>query len=113
MLSESLISRILLYSLHIAPMSTTNIYRNYKDFYAKYIRIATEGKYTENWKRINNEQIRNDSNVTTIESKLKYYRPNMYYRIREAHSLSYLNDKEYINDELKSMGTYINSLGEN
>ena len=36
----------------------------------------------------------------------------MYYRIRETHSISYLNDEAYINNELKSMGTYINSLGD-
>ena len=35
----------------------------------------------------------------------------MYYRIRETHSISYLNGAEYINNELKSTGTYINSIG--
>ena len=31
----------------------------------------------------------------------------MYYRIRGAHSTSYLNDKEYINNELETIDTHV------
>ena len=34
----------------------------------------------------------------------------MYYWIRETHSISYLNGKEYINNELKTLDTYVNSI---
>merc|ERR1712112_775187 len=58
-------------------------------------------------------KIRKDNNISTIESKLKYYRLNMYYRIRETHSIAYLNDKEYVNNELKTLDTHINKLKQN
>ena len=34
----------------------------------------------------------------------------MYYRIRETHSTAYLNDKEYVNNELKTLDTHINKI---
>ena len=34
----------------------------------------------------------------------------MYYRIRETHSIAYLNDKEYVNNELKTLDTHINKI---
>ena len=34
----------------------------------------------------------------------------MYYRIRDAHSISYLNGKEYINNELKTLDAHVNSI---
>ena len=56
------------------------------------------------WKlQPNNQQIRAGYNIATIESKPKYYRINMYYRLRETQSTAYLNDKEYIDNELKTL----------
>ena len=34
----------------------------------------------------------------------------MYYRIRETHSISYLNGEDY-NNELKTLDDYVNSIG--
>ena len=34
----------------------------------------------------------------------------MYYRIRETHSVAYLNDKEYVNNELKTLDTNISKI---
>ena len=55
-------------------------------------------------------KIRDDNNIDTIESKLKYYRLNTYYRIRETHSSAYRNDKEYINNELKTLDSQVSVL---
>ena len=63
-----------------------------------------------NCNQINNRKIREGKNITTIDSKLKYYRLNMYYRIRGAHSISYLNGEEYIDNELKTIDTYVNLI---
>ena len=48
--------------------------------------------------------------ISTIESKLKCYRLNTYYGIRETNSISYLNDKEYINNELKLLDTQVSII---
>ena len=34
----------------------------------------------------------------------------MYYRIRETHSTAYLNDKEYVNNELKTLDAHITKI---
>ena len=80
-------------------------------FYSKCIRVLFGGGYKENCNRENNQKIREENNnITTIESKLKYYRLNTYYGIRETQSIAYLNDKGYIDNELKTLDTYINLL---
>ena len=109
MLFESLITSILLYSLHIIPTNKTNISKLQR-FYSKCIRVISEGTYKENCKKTSNQKIREENNISTIESKLKYYRLNLYYRLRGTYSIAYLNDKEYINNELKTLDTHINKL---
>ena len=90
-------------------MGKTNISKIQR-FYSKCIRVISEGNYKENHKQTNSQDLRDKNNISTIESKLKYYRLNMYYRIRETHSIAYLNDKEYVNNELKTLDTHINKL---
>ena len=34
----------------------------------------------------------------------------MYYRLKETHSISYLNGKEYINNKLMTLGSYIKTI---
>ena len=34
----------------------------------------------------------------------------MYYGIREAHSIEYLNDKEYVSSELETLDTHISKI---
>ena len=50
MLFDSLITSILLYSLHIIPMNKTNISKLQR-FYSKCIRVIAEGNYKENCKK--------------------------------------------------------------
>ena len=90
-------------------MSKTNIPKLLR-FYSKCIRIITECNYKENSKKENNQKWGEDNNIATIESKLKYYRLHMYYRIRETHSTSYINDEGYINNELKTLGAHVNII---
>ena len=70
-------------------------------------------KLQRNCKQTNNQKIREENNISTIESKLKYYRLNTYYRIRETHSISYLNDKEYINNELRTIDAPVSLIKNN
>ena len=88
-------------------MNKTNISKLQR-FYSDRIRVISDGNYKENCKQTNNQILRDEHNISTIESKLIYYRINMYYRIRETHSTAYLNDKEYVNNELKTLGAHIN-----
>ena len=67
MIFESLITSILLYSLHIIPMSKTNISK-LRRFYSKCIRVISRNKLQRKL-RTKIFRIRED-NISTIESKL-------------------------------------------
>lgn len=61
----------------------------------------------------NNNYLRKKHNIPTIESKLFLYRPNTYYRLKSTMSIAYLNDKQYVNSELRKLEEYILELKEN
>ena len=109
MLSESLISSILLYSLHIIPIcpSSTN---KLQQFHSKCTRIITKWYYQSDNPQIRNGVIRQKYNITTIESRLKYFRLKTYYRWERYISINYPNDKDYIDNELHTLDSCIASL---
>lgn len=100
MLSESIISSILLYSLHIISLGKNNISKLQR-FYTECIRIIAGCNYKENYKQENIQKIREGNIILTAESKLNYYGVNTHCRLRDSHSTAFLGDKEYVNKELK------------
>jgi len=108
-LYDTLIGSILLYSLHVIPLNVSNLTKM-QSFYSKCIRIAPEGTFYENEKKIKNQEIRNKHNIPTMESKLYYYRLNMFRSLKTTLPISYLNGQNYIDNELPSLDEYINKL---
>ena len=74
--------------------------------------------YKNNYTRIlssGNPHVRNDItrqkyNITTVESGLKYFRRETYYKWESDDSINYLNNKDYIGNELHTIDSYIASL---
>ena len=56
-------------------MNKTNIPKLQR-FYSKCIRVISDGRYTGSCKQTNNQKLRYGDNISTIGSKLKYYRLN-------------------------------------
>lgn len=50
--------------------------------------------------------------TVAIESNLKYYRLNVYYRLNQSLSTAYLNGKEYFIHDLQTLDNYIIELKE-
>ena len=75
---RSLIGSILFYSLHIQPLPHTQI-ANLQSFHSGRIRRIAQKRYSElEQKPISNYEIREQYNIPTIESKLKYYSYKQY-----------------------------------
>ena len=56
------------------------------------------------------QDIGNKQNIQTIESKLYFYRLNIIWRLKSTLSISYINGKNYIYNELTSLDGYISNL---
>ena len=98
----ALIGSILLYRLNIIPLNTTNP-RKLQRFYAKCTRIITDGYYYNNDSIINNSKISQNNKIPTIAIGLKFYRLNMYYRLKTSMPIAYLNGTQYVNNELRAL----------
>ena len=107
-LSGALIGSVLLYSLHIIPISKISL-SEIRRFYSKFIRIIDEWGYYGNQEK-ENIVIREKYTIPSIESRLKFYRLNTYYRLKIALSAPYLNDIDYINNELATPNGHIINL---
>ena len=101
-LPGALIGSILLYRLNIIPLNTTNP-RKLQRFYAKCTRIITDGYYYNNDSIINNSKISQNNKIPTIAIGLKFYRLNMYYRLKTSMPIAYLNGTQYVNNELRAL----------
>ena len=108
MLFESLISSNLLYSLHIIPICANSIIK-IQQFHSKCTRIITQGYCQSDNPQVRNDIIRQKYNIATIESRLKYFRLRTYYKWKRYVSINYLNNKEYIDNELHTVDIYIAS----
>ena len=106
MLFGSLIRCSLLRSLHII-LAANNIAK-LQSFYSTCIRTIIDWDYYET-----NENRKSRTpgtyNIDTAEAKLMYSRLNMYYRLKNALSIAYL-DGDFIMSELKTLGDYILNL---
>ena len=78
-LFDSLISIVLLYSLHIVPICKTSIIK-LQQFHSKCTRIRTHGYCQSDNPQVRNDIIRQRFNIHTVESKLKYFRLKTYYK---------------------------------
>ena len=94
MLFYALVTSILLYGLHIIPIRKGSM-DTIQQFYSKCARIIIQGYYNSENAQIRNGIIRQKYNITTIGSKLKYFRLKTYYRWKRNDGANYLNDKEY------------------
>ena len=86
MLCGSLITSILLYSLHIIPICNSSI-NKLQQFHSKCTRIITQGCYQSDNPQVRNDIIRQKYNIPTIKSKLKYFRLKTYYKWGNMHPL--------------------------
>ena len=109
MLLESLISSILLYSLHIVPICPNSI-NKLQQLHSKCTRIITQGYYQSDNPQVRNDIIRQKYNIATVESRLKYFRLETYYKWKGYVSINYLNDEDYIDNELHTLDSYVASL---
>ena len=105
-LFESPISSIFLYSLHIIPICPNSI-NKLQQFHSKCTRIITQGYYQSDNLQVRNDITRQKYNIATIERRLKYFRPETYYNWKRYASINYLNDKDYIDNELHTIDIYI------
>ena len=98
-LVDALIGSILLYSLQIIPLNITNISK-LQSCYPKCTRIITEGYYRNNDTIVNNNKTRQNNKIPEKESNLKFYRPDMYYSLKNTISIENLNGTHYVNKKL-------------
>ena len=79
MLFDSLITSIILFSLHIIPICNNSI-NKLQQFHSKCARIITKGYYQSGNPQVRNDIARQKFNIQTAKSKLKYFRPKSYYK---------------------------------
>ena len=100
----------LFYSLNIQPLPGTQIAK-LQSFYAGCIRRVTQKRYSKlEQKPIRNYEIREQYNIPTVGSKLKYYRYIQYASCETPRSIAYLNKKDYINEKLTLLNNEIEEL---
>jgi len=113
-LLNALIKSIMIYSLHIIPLSNNDI-QNLQSSYSKIIRKAL----SENYDTINplkklktNTEIRIENNIPAIHSQLEYLRIRLYLKWKKHISFPYLNNKIYINESLNKLDTIKTELSD-
>ena len=109
MLLGPIVSSILLYSLQIIPICKNSI-GEMQGFHPKCTRIITQGRYSPENTQIKNETIRKIHNVPTIGSRLKTARLKLYREWKHRSAPNYLNDTEYVDQELTMLDGYILNL---
>ena len=111
-LLHALVGSVLLYSLHLFPLTQTQIKRT-QTFYSKCIRFLTQEPYTNlTQKPVTDKQIRNTYNIPSIESKLKVFRYIMFASWENTLSFAYLNNKQYIRTQLNQLNQDIREIKE-
>ena len=81
-----------------------------QQLHSKRTRIITQGYYQSDNPQVRNDIIRQKYNITTVEGRPKYPRLETYYKWKSYASINYLNDKDYIVNELQTLGKYTASL---
>ena len=111
-LYNSLIQTVLLYSLQIIPLNAKNTNKLQK-FQSKIIRNILNKNYNlnqPNEKLPTNTEISQNYNIPTIQSTLEKLRMQMYLNWRNTLSFTYLNNEDYINNELNNLKLYITKI---
>ena len=99
---RSLIMSLLLYILHIVPISDRQNDRRRK-FYSKCIRIITKRFYDKTAKQENNVTLRRNFGIPAIGSIGETYRLRMYYKWKTTLSISHVNDSSFIEAGLETL----------
>ena len=107
-LLNSLVGSVLTYGLHITPLKNTQI-SALQSFYSNCIRSLTQKRFSDLEKPTSNSDIREKFNIPTIESKLRYYRFKMYASWKHTLSIAYLNNTNYIHEQLNQLNNDIST----
>ena len=91
---------------YIIPKSKGGISK-LQQFHSECTRIITQGYYHSENTQVRNDIIWRKYHIPTIGSKLWYIRLKTYFKWKRYDTVNYLNDKEYIGQELSTLGSYI------
>ena len=111
-LYKAFIASILYYGLQILPLNK-NLTNKLQNFQAKCIRYIVNENYNykePNRKLKTNNEINNLYNIASVESTLKKQRYKLYIKWKKNISFAYLNNEEYIDNELKNITNFAGKI---